>query len=77
MNQEFPNFPNNCKSMLCKHLTPEVFVTLKDKKTSSGFTLQDAINSGIENIDSGIGVYAGDEESYATYAALFNPIIEE
>ena len=32
MNQEFQNFPNNCKSMLCKHLTPEVFVALKDKK---------------------------------------------
>ncbi len=77
MNQEFPTFPKECKSMLCKHLTKEVFTSLKDKKTSSGFTLQDAINSGVENIDSGIGVYAGDEESYDTFAALFDPIIEE
>ncbi len=73
----YPNFPNNCKSMLCKHLTKEVFTALKDKKTSNGFTLQDAINSGVVNIDSGIGVYAGDEESYFTFAELFNPIIEE
>jgi creatine kinase/arginine kinase len=74
---EFPNFPKDCKSMLCKHLTKEVFELLKDRKTSNGFTLQDAINSGVVNIDSGIGVYAGDEESYFTFAALFDEIIKE
>jgi len=63
--------------MLCKHLTKEVFEALKDKKTSSGFTLNDAINSGVKNIDSGIGVYAGDAESYELFSALFDPIIED
>jgi creatine kinase/arginine kinase len=58
-------------------LTQEVFDTLKDKKTAFNFTLEKAINSGVQNIDSGIGVYAGDEESYETFAPLFNPIIEE
>ncbi len=74
---KFPTFPKECKSMLCKHLTKEVFEELKDKKTSNNFTLSQAINSGVQNIDSGIGVYAGDEESYELFAPLFDPIIEE
>jgi creatine kinase/arginine kinase len=73
----YPNFSTDCSSMLCKHLTPEVFEALKDKKTANGFTLEQAIRSGIENIDSGIGVYAGDEETYEVFEALFDPIIAE
>jgi creatine kinase/arginine kinase len=73
----YPNLPKDCTSMLCKYLTPEVFEALKDKKTSNGFTLEQVINSGVKNIDSGIGVYAGDKESYSTFAALFDPIIED
>lgn len=74
---EFPTLPADCTSMLCKHLSKEVFESLKDKKTSNGFTVSDAINSGVQNIDSGIGVYAGDAESYELFAPLFDPIIEE
>jgi creatine kinase/arginine kinase len=73
----YPNFPKDCTSMLCKHLSPEVFEALKDKKTTNGFTLEQAIHSGVQNIDSGIGVYAGDKETYEVFAALFDPIIEE
>ncbi len=73
----YPNFPENCSSLLCKYLTSEIFEALKDKKTSNGFTLEQAINSGVQNIDSGIGVYAGDKESYTVFAPLFDPIIEE
>ena len=72
----YPDFPDDCRSMLCKYLTPEVFEALKDKKTANGFTLEQAINSGVKNIDSGIGVYAGDKESYTLFAPLFDPIIE-
>jgi len=73
----YPNLPKDCTSMLCKHLTPEVFETLKEKKTANGFTLEQAINSGVQNIDSGIGVYAGDAESYTLFDGLFDPIIED
>ena len=73
----YPDFPTDCNSMLCKHLTPKVFEVLKNKKTANGFTLEQAIHSGVKNIDSGIGVYAGDEETYELFAALFDPIIEE
>lgn len=60
-----------------KYLTRELFESLKDQKTSRGVTLWDCINSGVENLDSGTGVYAGDEESYKTFAGLFDQIIED
>ena len=65
------------KSALKKYLTPEVFDQLKDKKTSRGTTLWNCIASGIVNLDSSTGIYAGDEESYELFGPLFNPIIEE
>ena len=73
----FPSFPNDCTSLLSKYLSKEVFEELKDKKTMAGFTLEQAINSGLENSDSGIGIYAGDIESYTTFSALFDPIIKD
>ena len=73
----FPFFSKDCKSLLCKYLTKNVFNNLKELKTSNNFTLSMAIASGVENPDSGIGVYAGDKESYTTFAKLFDPIIQE
>ncbi len=74
---QYPIFPANCKSLLCKHLSKEVFKQLKDIISPNGYSLYDVINSGIVNIDSGIGVYAGDSESYQLFAPLFDPIIED
>jgi hypothetical protein len=31
----------------------------------------------VENLDSGVGVYAPDAEAYEVFAPLFDPIIEE
>ena len=76
-NFEYPVFPSDCKSLLCKHLSKEVFDALKDRQTSNKVSLKDVINSGLVNADSGIGVYAGDSESYSVFAALFDPIIED
>ncbi|KAI6193792.1 Arginine kinase [Aphelenchoides besseyi] len=66
-----------CKSLLKKCLTKEVLDELKNKKTSMGSTLMDVIRSGVYNLDSGIGVYASDYESYRVFAPLFDRIIEE
>ena len=74
---EYPESLNGSKSLLAKYLTQEVFQELKDKKTVNGFTFKQAINSGVENPDSGIGAYVGDEESYEVFGSLFDPIIEE
>ena len=73
----YPTFPKACTSLLCKYFTPEVFEALKEKRTGFDFTVAQAINSGVENPDSGIGVYAGDEESYEVFDLLFDPIIQE
>jgi len=42
-----------------------------------GFTFKQAIFSGCQNVDSGIGVYAGSHDSYTAFADLFDPIIKE
>ncbi|XP_013791403.1 arginine kinase-like [Limulus polyphemus] len=68
---------NDCKSLLKKHLSKEVFDSTKNKKTAMGATLLDVIQSGVENLDSGVGIYAPDAESYTTFAPLFNPIIDD
>jgi len=73
----YPIFPEGRQSLLCKHLSKDVFEALKNKTTPNGFTLQQVINSGVVNPDSGIGIYAGDAESYTTFAALFDPVIAE
>ena len=73
----YPEWAENNKSLLRKHMTKEVFDKLKDKKTSRGVTLKDIINSGIANQDSGVGVYVGDEECYETFAPLINAVVED
>ncbi len=71
------NLLKDSKSLLSKYLTKKVFEELKNRTTKDGFKLENIINSGLENPDSGIGVYATDEECYKIFASLFDPIIEE
>uniref|UniRef100_A0A6G1SIW6 Arginine kinase n=1 Tax=Aceria tosichella TaxID=561515 RepID=A0A6G1SIW6_9ACAR len=69
--------PEQCHSLLKKYLTREVLDKNKTKKTAMGATLLDVCQSGFENLDSGVGIYAPDAESYTLFADLFNPIIED
>lgn len=71
------DLPESSESLLKKHLTAELFDSLVLKSTSSAFTLENAIRSAILNPDSSIGIYAGDSESYSTFAPLLTPIIAE
>ncbi|KAK1125753.1 hypothetical protein K0M31_005300 [Melipona bicolor] len=68
---------SDSKSLLKKYLSKEVFDQLKTRKTSFGSSLLDVIQSGVENLDSGVGIYAPDAESYTVFADLFDPIIED
>lgn len=68
---------SDSKSLLKKYLSKDVFDQLKTKKTSFDSTLLDCIQSGIENLDSGVGIYAPDAEAYTLFADLFDPIIED
>ncbi|CAI4228646.1 unnamed protein product [Auanema sp. JU1783] len=67
----------DCHSLVKKYLTKEVVEQLKDKKTALGATLLDVIQSGVANLDSGVGVYAPDAESYTLFKPLFDPLIED
>lgn len=73
----FPAFDPSSNSLVKKHLTPAIFKSLHNLTTASGFTLEGALASGIANPDSSIGLYAGDAQSYQTFAALFDPIIQD
>ena len=73
----YPCFTEEHKSLMSKYLTQDIFDKLKDLKTSNNFTVSDLINSGVKNPDSGIGAYAGDEESYTLFAPLFDKIIKD
>ncbi|CAB3977814.1 creatine kinase B-type-like, partial [Paramuricea clavata] len=77
------NYPDirQHNNLMAKHLTPKLYDKLESKSTSSGFTLDQAIQTGVDNpghpFISTVGIVAGDEESYQTFADLFDPIIEE
>jgi protein-arginine kinase len=73
----FPIFPDGTKSLLSKYLSREIWNELKDVNDKFGFSFKQAIFSGCQNTDSGIGVYAGSHDSYHTFAPLFDKIVED
>lgn len=68
-------FPPESHALIKQYLTPALFEQLASLKTTSGFTLTDAIQSGLKNSDSSVGIYAGDAESYSVFSAILDPII--
>ncbi len=69
-------FDNKKKIPLYREvLNPEVEKMLINRKTPGGITLEHIVRSGMENSDSSIGCYAGDGDSYETFAPLFDPVI--
>jgi len=77
---EAPPFPHikSAHSLVAKHVTPEKWAELGGLKTkTSGFTLGQAIACAVQFDDQHCGIYAGDEDSYSMFAAVFDPIIEE
>ena len=69
-----PVWKDDCKSLLKKALTQEVWDKLKDVKDSNGCTLGHIMNSGYVNQDSSIGVYAGGPETYTVFAPLLDQV---
>nr|BAD34678.1 creatine kinase [Polyandrocarpa misakiensis] len=61
-------------------LTKEIYDKLRLKTTKSGYTLDRAIQTGVDNpghpFIMTVGCVAGDEDSYDTFADLFDPVIE-
>ena len=60
---------------MASHLTPDVYAKLCDRKTPNGFTLDAAIQTGVDNpghpFIKTVGCVAGDEESYVVRTLKF------
>ncbi|XP_048852746.1 creatine kinase B-type-like [Brienomyrus brachyistius] len=78
--QEFPDLSQHNNHM-AKVLTLEMYETLREKQTSSGFTLDDVIQTGVDNpghpFIMTVGCVAGDEETYDVFRELLDPVIED
>jgi creatine kinase len=59
---------------------PGIYDRLKDKKTNMGVSLAKCIKTGVDNpghpMIKTVGMVAGDEDSYATFKELFDPVIQ-
>jgi creatine kinase len=77
--QDYPDLSEHNNHM-AKHLTKETYANLRDKTTSSGFTLDECIQTGVDNpghpFIMTVGCVAGDEESYTVFAELLDKVID-
>eukprot|EP00484_Ammonia_sp_Unknown_P022836 CAMPEP_0197031660 /NCGR_PEP_ID=MMETSP1384-20130603/10600_1 /TAXON_ID=29189 /ORGANISM="Ammonia sp." /LENGTH=485 /DNA_ID=CAMNT_0042461219 /DNA_START=28 /DNA_END=1485 /DNA_ORIENTATION=- len=71
------NYPNiaNKKSALGKCLTKEIYTRLFWSKTSSGYTLDKAIQIGLDCPEHDIGFFLGDYECIDVFEPLLGPIL--
>ncbi|XP_026862082.2 creatine kinase S-type, mitochondrial [Electrophorus electricus] len=69
---------NNC---MASALTPAIYSHLRDKETPNNWTLDQCIQTGVDNpghpFIKTVGMVAGDEESYEVFADIFNPVIKD
>lgn len=68
-------FPKGTKSALSRCMTKEMWEEYKDMKDDSDVTFKTCIFSGVKNLDSGIGLYAGSHSSYTKFEKLFDAVI--
>nr|XP_056707017.1 creatine kinase B-type isoform X1 [Euleptes europaea] len=77
---EYPDLSAHNNHM-AKVLTLELYSKLRGKQTPSGFTVDDVIQTGVDNpghpFIMTVGCVAGDEESYEVFRELLDPIIKD
>jgi creatine kinase len=77
--EDFPDLSQH-NNWMAKCLTREIYATLRDKATPSGFTLDNVIQTGVDNpghpFIMTVGAVAGDEETYEVFKDLLDPIID-
>ncbi|KAI1903883.1 hypothetical protein AGOR_G00031800, partial [Albula goreensis] len=78
--EEFPDLSKHNNHM-AKVLTKEIYAKLRDKQTPTGYTLDDVIQTGVDNpghpFIMTVGCVAGDEESYEVFKDLLDPVISD
>jgi len=70
-----PTFTPKHKSLMAKELG-NYWEKLKDAKTSKGYTLSNAVQTGVETPHLGVGITAGDEESWEVFKDIMYPVIK-
>ena len=73
----WPQFPEGTKSAVSKHLTKAIWDKYHDKSDKYGVSFKTCVFSGCKNVDSGIGCYAGSEDSYTAFKDFFDRIVED
>ncbi|XP_072771073.1 LOW QUALITY PROTEIN: creatine kinase M-type-like [Nerophis lumbriciformis] len=80
VDEEFPDLSLHNNHM-AKVLTKDIYNKLRGKSTPSGFTVDDIIQTGVDNpghpFIMTVGCVAGDEESYEVFKDLLDPIISD
>merc|ERR1712119_54913 len=78
--EDFPDLSKHNNHM-AKVLTKEMYAKLRDVRTPAGYSLDMAIQTGVDNpghpFIMTVGCVAGDEESYDVWADLFDPVISD
>merc|ERR1711935_1073461 len=70
-------FKEDTNSALSRNLSQEIWAEYKDQSCAQGVTFKTCVFSGVANLDSGIGIYAGSPEAYTKFAKIFDRVIEE
>lgn len=77
---DYPDLSKH-SNWMAKCLTPDIYEKLRDKTTPSGYTLDECIQTGVDNpghpFIMTVGCVAGDEESYDVFAELLDDIIDK
>jgi creatine kinase len=73
--RRLPAWTAEHRSLLSQLLTPALFARLRGRRTASGYTLSNAIQTGVETPHLGVGITAGDEECYETFKDIMYPVI--
>ena len=58
-------------------MTEAIWNEYKDQKCAQGVSFKTCVYSGIANLDSGVGLYAGSADAYVKFNKLFDPVVKE
>jgi len=77
---DFPLFTAAHSSMMSRHMTKEMYVSLSHvffTEDAGGWSIAQAIRTGVDIPDSKIGIVLGNVDSYETYSKFLLPMIKE
>ncbi|XP_073509270.1 creatine kinase U-type, mitochondrial-like [Phyllobates terribilis] len=77
---EYPDLRKH-NNFMARYLSPSIYAKLCNKSTPNGFTLDQCIQTGVDNPGQpfiiSVGIVAGDEECYEVFGDIFDPVIKE